>query len=161
MFSTSTRKLCAALPTSTVAVTFGAGAPAPGVAKVRAVSDHPVSLVDLYPTLVELCGLPARPDLDGSSLVPQLRDPAAPRDLPALMTEMPGNHAVRSDRWRYIRYADGGEELYDHTTDPHEWTNLARDPRNHVILAEHRRWLPAREAAPAPDFIAAAGPAAR
>jgi arylsulfatase A-like enzyme len=125
---------------------------APGVARPGGKSDRPVSLVDLYPTLVELCGLPARPDLDGLSLVPLLRDPAAARQRPALMTEMPGNHAVRSDRWRYIRYADGGEELYDHSADPHEWTNLARDARFHDVLAEHRRWLPDREAPLAPNF---------
>ena len=125
---------------------------APGVARAGGVSDRPVSLVDLYPTLVELGGLPARPDLDGLSLVPLLRDPAAPRARPALMTEMPGNHAVRTDRWRYIRYADGGEELYDHAADPHEWTNLAGDPRYRDTLAEHRRWLPATEAPLAPDY---------
>ena len=125
---------------------------APRVTEPGGASDRPVSLVDLYPTLVELCGLPARTDLDGLSLVPLLRNPAAPRDRPALMTEMPGNHAVRTDRWRYIRYADGGEELYDHTKDPHEWTNLAADPVFKSVLAEHRRWLPAHEASPAPDY---------
>lgn len=125
---------------------------APGVATPGGRSERPVSLVDLYPTLTELCSLPPPPGLDGLSLVPLLRDPAAPRARPALMTEMPGNHAVRTDRWRYIRYADGGEELYDHAVDPHEWTNLAGDPRHRDILAEHRRWLPAHEAAAAPDF---------
>ena len=126
---------------------------APGVARAGGASDRPVSLVDLYPTLVELCGLPARPDLDGLSLVPLLRDPAAERPRPALMTENPGNHAVRSDRWRYIRYADGGEELYDHTVDPHEWTNLAGDPQHRRTIAAHRRWLPTREAPVAPDHV--------
>ncbi len=125
---------------------------APGVATPGGISDRPVSLVDLYPTLVELCGLPARADLDGLSLVPLLRDPDAPRDRPALMTEMPGNHAIRTDRWRYIHYADGTEELYDHQNDPHEWTNLATDSRHREVIAAHRRWLPAREAPAAPDF---------
>lgn len=127
---------------------------APGVTKPGSVSKRPVSLVDLYPTLVELSGLPPRSDLDGLSLVPLLRDPAAPRERPALTTEMRGNHAVRSDRWRYIRYADGGEELYDHDSDPNEWTNLAGNDRFREIIATHRRWLPAKEAASAPDFVA-------
>jgi hypothetical protein len=55
---------------------------------------------------------------------------------------------VRSERWRYIRYADGSEELYDHRSDPHEWTNLARDPRYEKEIAEHGRWLPKVNAAP-------------
>src|SRR5690606_20934650 len=75
--------------------------------------DAPVGLIDIYPTLTELCGLPAREGLDGLSLVPQLRDPEAARERPALTTFGFKNHAVRSDRWRYIRYNDGSEELYD------------------------------------------------
>jgi arylsulfatase A-like enzyme len=86
-----------------------------------------VSLLDLYPTLLDLCGLPAKADLDGVSLVPQLRDPNAPT-RPVLTTFGQGNHAVRDARWRLIRYADGSEELYDHRQDPHEWNNLAGDP---------------------------------
>jgi arylsulfatase A-like enzyme len=93
-----------------------------------AVCRQPVGLIDLYPTLLDLCALPAKPDLDGASLVPQLRDPAA-STRPALTTFGPGNHAVRDDRWRLIRYADGSEELYDHDQDPHEWQNLAADRR--------------------------------
>ena len=129
---------------------------APGIAKPGGASERPVSLIDLYPTLVEISGLPPRRDLDGLSLVPLLRDPTARRERPALMTQMPGNHAVRTDRWRYIRYADGGEELYDHTNDPHEWHNLARDPQYREVIATHRAWLPAREAALAPDFTPSA-----
>jgi arylsulfatase A-like enzyme len=102
--------------------------------------------------LVELCDLPPRRDLDGQSLVPLLRNPQAPREVPVLTTEMRGNHAVRTDHWRYIRYADGGEELYDHRTDPHEWNNLAGDPWNAEVLAAHRQWLPFPEAAAAPTM---------
>lgn len=125
---------------------------APQVARAGAVCDRPVSLVDLYPTLVELCGLPEKSNLDGASLVSLLRDPSASRDRPAVMTEMRGNHAVRSDRWRYIRYADGGEELYDHVSDPHEWTNLAARPEFEDVLSHHRRFLPVSEAAVASDY---------
>ena len=66
-------------------------------------------MVDIYPTLLELAGLPPKPANDGQSLVPFLKNPGRHWERPALMTEGPGNHAVRSDRWRYIRYGDGVE----------------------------------------------------
>jgi len=105
-------------------------------------SQRPVELLDLYPTLVELSGLHERPGLQGHSLVKLLRNPQAAWAWPAITTHNQGNHAVRSERWRYIRYADGSEELYDHRNDPHEWTNLARDKRFAAVIREHRRWLP-------------------
>ena len=89
-------------------------------------------------------------DLEGSSLVPQLTNAAAPRVRPALTSHNQGNHAVRSDRWRYIQYADGTEELYDMEADPHEWQNLAGDPGQAAVLAAHRRWLPTIDRPPAP-----------
>ncbi len=111
---------------------------------------RPAELLDMYPTLIELCGLTERGDLEGISLGPQLRDGAAPRERPALTSHNQGNHAVRSEHWRYIRYADGSEELYDHKADPHEWTNLAADPAHAAIISQHRRWLPAIDVPPAP-----------
>jgi arylsulfatase A-like enzyme len=83
------------------------------------------------------------------NLTPLLRDQRSPREQPALITYQRGNHAVRSEQWRYIRYADGSEELYDLKTDPNEWTNLASRPEHAATLAAHRRWLPEKEAAPA------------
>jgi choline-sulfatase len=125
----------------------------PGVAE-GARCGRPVELLDLYPTLSELCGLPPRGGLEGHSLVPQLKDAQAPRPWPAVTTHNQGNHAVRSERWRYIRYADGSEELYDHRDDPDEWTNLAKDPRLAEVIREHARWLPAMDAPPAPGSAA-------
>lgn len=119
---------------------------APGITTPGSRSDRPVSLIDIYPTLLDLAGLPARDDNDGQSLVPLLKDPAQAWERPALMTEGPGNHAVRSDRWRYIKYSDGAEELYDHNSDPWEHTNLADDRRFTDVIAEHRKWLPKAEA---------------
>ncbi len=111
---------------------------------------RPAELLDLYPTLIDLCGLPPREGLEGHSLVPQLRDAAAPRPWPAITTHNAGNHAVRSERWRYIRYADGSEELYDTQADPNEWTNLAKNPQNAGVIREHTAWLPKTDAPPAP-----------
>ena len=118
----------------------------PGVTAAGKQSGRAVGLIDLYPTLVELCGLPARPGLDGRSLVPLLRDPQHPWPYPALTTQMPGNHAVRTEQWRYIRYVNGDEELYDMRADPHELANLAGDPRHAAVKAELARWLPREEA---------------
>lgn len=109
-----------------------------------------VSLLDIYPTLAELCGLPPRPGLDGRSLVRLLRDPNADWSRPAITTHGYKNHAVRTERWRYIRYADGSEELYDHEKDPYEWNNLAGNPDYARIKEELARWLPASDAPPAP-----------
>ena len=115
---------------------------APGVTTPGRRVDAPVSLVDIYPTLLELTGLPRKPDNDGESLVPLLKNPNAKREQPAVMTWQRGNHAVRTERWRYIRYYDWSEELYDHTRDPWEWKNLAGDPEYADVIAEHKRWLP-------------------
>ena len=115
---------------------------APGVTKPGTRCDRPVSLLNIYPTLVELAGLQPKDDLDGKSLVPLLKNPDAVWERPAVMTWLPGNHAVRTERWRYIRYADGTEELYDHSQDPWEWKNLAGDPEFEDVKAKHRKWLP-------------------
>jgi arylsulfatase A-like enzyme len=112
----------------------------PGLASGRC--DAPVNLLDIYPTLVELCLLPSRAQLEGVSLVPLLQDPRAQWQRPALTTHGFSNHSVRSQRWRYIRYADGTEELYDHDTDSLEWTNLAEDPQYRRVIDELSQWLP-------------------
>lgn len=103
---------------------------------------RPVGLVDLYPTLVELCGLPEKSGLDGQSLMPLLVNPDLEWRRPALTTLGPGNHALRSDRWRYIRYADGSEELYDHDVDPAELTNLAGSSASVPVVEALRAFLP-------------------
>ena len=112
--------------------------------------DHPVSLVDVYPTLVDLAGLP-RPDrLDGQSLRPLLDDPDTPWERPALTTYYRGNHALRSQAWSYIRYNDGSEELYDRRRDPHEWVNRASDPDLANVKTDLARWIPKQEAPDSP-----------
>lgn len=103
---------------------------------------QPVSLIDIYPTLIELCGLEPKEQLEGVSLLPLLKNPNAPWNRPALTTYGRNNHSVRSQRWRYIRYFDGTEELYDHDNDPLEWHNMANNPANEKIKTELSRWLP-------------------
>ncbi len=111
---------------------------------------QPAELLDIYPTLNELAGLPIRDDLEGISLQPQLVSASAPRLRPAITSHNQGNHAVRSERWRFIQYADGTEELYDLEVDPNEWKNLADEPERAAVLAAHRRWLPTVDRPPAP-----------
>ena len=106
---------------------------APGVTMPGTRSGRAVSLLDVYPTLIELARLPEKSELDGISLVPLMKDPASDLSREVVITtdESGRAHSVRSDRWRYIRNPDGGEELYDHESDPEEWSNLAE-------LGEHR-----------------------
>ncbi len=101
----------------------------------------PVSLIDIYPTLAELCHLPWN-GLDGQSLRPLLKDPASKWERPVLSSYLPGNHTVRSQNWRYIRYEDGSEELYQNAEDPWEWTNLANDPEYAPIKIKLAQSLP-------------------
>ena len=94
--------------------------------------------------------LAKRTDLEGLSLLPQLKDAATKRDRPAITSHNQGNHGIRSERYRYIRYADGSEEFYDHQNDAHEWHNLAADPKQAKQIAEHRKWLPKVDQSMAP-----------
>jgi choline-sulfatase len=114
-------------------------------------STQPAELLDIYPTLTELAGLPARDDIEGLSLVPQLKDAAAKRERPAITSHNQGNHGIRSEKWRYIHYADGSEELYDMVKDPEEWTNLAGKPEYAKVIADHKKWLPKIDLPPAPN----------
>ena len=104
--------------------------------------DRPVGLIDIYPTLLDLCGLAANPANEGRSLAPLLADKNAKWQRPALTTHGRNNHGLRTARWRYIRYADGSEELYDHEADPNEWRNLADNPKLAKTKKRLAKWLP-------------------
>lgn len=142
---------------------------APGVTKPGGVAEHPVSLIDLYPTLVDLCSLTGDTrknekgaKLDGFSVRPFLEDPtcrhwdgpegaltmiycgeSAKRPLSPTEKEQLSNQqwTLRTERWRYIRYSNGSEELYEHRTDAHEWVNLASSPEHAETRQELSRKL--------------------
>jgi choline-sulfatase len=126
----------------------------PGVSSAQRCT-QPAELLDIYPTLIDLTGVPKRDDIEGLSLTPQLKAAATKRERPAITSHNQGNHGIRSERWRYIRYADGSEELYDMQVDPREWTNLAAKPENAAVIAEHKKWLPK------PDLPQAQGSSSR
>ncbi len=110
--------------------------------------DQPVNLIDMYPTLVELCRLAPRTDLGGISFLPQLKDPSCEREHPSITANAKG-FSVRTERWRYIAYRDGSEELYDHDKDPMEWDNLANKPDLAKIKNSLKAFVP-ENPAPAP-----------
>ena len=121
----------------------------PGIV-AKGESSQPAELLDIYPTLIDLCGLSGQSGLEGHTLIPQLRDVTTKRPWPAITTHNHDNHSIRSERYRYIRYADGSEEFYDCETDPREWNNLAGMRQFRNLIEEHRLWLPDVNAAPAP-----------
>ncbi|TWT60618.1 sulfatase [Rubinisphaera italica] len=119
------------------------GCPGLPAGSIPAVCSQPVNLLSLFPTLLELCGLPAESEHDGPTLVPLLRDPKSewPHVSITYLAD-PGSYAVSGDRWRLIHYANGDEELYDIQSDPHEWKNLAQDTIHAETLAELRAYAP-------------------
>jgi arylsulfatase A-like enzyme len=119
---------------------------APGVTAAGQRCGRTVDLMNVYPTLCELCGLPIPDRAEGISMLPLLKDPQADWNHPAITTHGRGNHAVRSERYRYIRYANGDEELYDHQADPGEWKNLVAEESLASVKQELAKWIPQTEA---------------
>ncbi len=127
----------------------------PGVTPKGEVCSRPVDSLNIYPTMVDLCGLsaPVNPEgqkLEGVNMRSLLAKPDANWDRPALTTHGRNNHGLRSQRYRYIRYADGSEELYDHRTDPMEFNNLAKNASMTSVKEELAAWLPEDNVTEAP-----------
>ncbi len=114
----------------------------PGVTKAEQRCYAPTNLLDIYPTLVDLCGLETNPALEGNSLRPLLKNPATRWEQPSITTHGRNNHSARGNQFRYIRYEDGSEELYDHKSDPMELTNLASDEAHSEVKAQMAKSLP-------------------
>jgi arylsulfatase A-like enzyme len=123
----------------------------PGAKYPDNICTRPVDVVNVFPTLVSLCGLPSMEGLDGHDMTPLLENPQAEWKYPAITEIKVGNVAVRSENWRYIRYFDGTEELYDKTNDPNDWYNLAEDEKYWDIIDSHKKWVPDSFAKPVPS----------
>jgi arylsulfatase A-like enzyme len=135
---------------------------APGVSPADgAVCQRFVSLLDIYPTLAELCGLEPPGYLDGRSLVPLLKNPTAKWESTALtgLTSKGGPWrryiSIRNETGRYTHYIDGQEEFYDTTKDPHEWTNMIDAPEYAPVIERMRAAIPSpsNAATPLPEVL--------
>lgn len=115
---------------------------APGITRAGSVSKEAVSLIDIYPSLVNLIGGKSFDQLEGTDLTPLLKDPLSSREEPAITTFHNNNHSIRTERWRYIHYNNGDEELYDHQNDPDEFYNLARNDKYRELMDSLKLWLP-------------------
>ncbi|MCD9558313.1 sulfatase-like hydrolase/transferase [Photobacterium carnosum] len=107
-----------------------------------------VNLLDLYPTLTELCGLPHVKSNEGISLNALINNPNFDRKFPSITTWGYKNHAVCDEQYRYIRYRDDSEELYDHKTDPHEHHNLANKFEYYQVKVDLAKWIPQNQVFP-------------
>jgi iduronate 2-sulfatase len=126
----------------------------PGMNKPGEATSALTELVDVYPTLVELCGLRKPGGLQGSSFMPALLTPGVPGKPGAYSVAARDagflGRSVRTDRYRYTEWPDGSEELYDHDADPHEWTNLAASPGGRNAIPGLRKLLDERETSGVP-----------
>ena len=118
----------------------------PGLTKPGTLSDRTVDFMSIFPTLTDLCGIPTPKHVEGASLRSLLANPKATWSAPAVTTYRYKNHTARSAEWRYIRYANGEEELYDEVKDPNEYVNLAGKPEFAARKAELAKFLPRTDA---------------
>ena len=122
----------------------------PGITEGGTDCKRPIDTLCIYPTLLELCKIKPANELDGVSIVPLLKNPEIPWDIPAVSEFGRGQCTVRSERYRYIRYSDGTSELYDHSRDPKEWNNLSGE-KYHDVIKTLERFIPDNFAPNAPS----------
>jgi len=128
------------------------GTRVPFIVKVPASSNQgqkcnqPVSLLDIYPTLVDLCKLPENNENEGKSIAPLLKNPNDDWDRPVLTTYGRGNNSIKDEKYNYIQYYDGTEELYNREKDPNEWDNLAQNPKYSDVIARLKKYIPTESA---------------
>jgi len=122
----------------------------PGMTPAGVQSPRPVDYMSIYPTICALTGVKKPEHVEGLDISPLLKNPTAPWETPAITTWLNSNHSARSEQWRYIRYADGSEELYNHENDPYEWTNVASDPKHAELKAGLAKHFPKTNAADIP-----------
>ena len=108
--------------------------------------EAPVSLIDIFPTLIARAAIEKPAYADGYDLTTLLTNPDTKKDTPALSTWGRGNYSLRSSKWRYTIYFDGSEELYDHDADPQEWDNPANQQGFEAVKSSLKQYLPAYEA---------------
>lgn len=106
------------------------------------VCNKPVGMIDIYPTLLELCGFEPNMQNEGHSLVKLIDNPDADWNYAAITTYGRNNHAIRDKNFRYIHYENGDEELYDHRDDDNEWHNLSQDVDYNDEKDRLKRYLP-------------------
>ncbi len=114
----------------------------PGLTKPGSRCERTVNLLDLYPTITELAGVPHNKNNEGRSIVPLLKNVNKKWNYPSLTTMGQNRHTVRDEHYRYIRYQDGSEELYDHRVDSMEWNNLAGNPNYNKIKTKLGKYMP-------------------
>ena len=108
-------------------------------------TNRPAELLDIFPTLLELAGLPKDKTQEGQSLVPLMKNPQREWNHPAITSFGLGNYSIRSTNYRFIQYFDGSRELYDLRDDPHEWKNLIDNPKMKKVIKEHASFIPQKQ----------------
>ncbi|HVJ45249.1 MAG TPA: sulfatase [Luteolibacter sp.] len=131
---------------------------APGLTKAGTISTRPIDFSSFYPTLTDLAGITKPSHVEGESIRALLADPSAEWKGHALSTWLQNNHSIRTEDWRYTRYADGSEELYDHRNDPYEWTNVASDEKHASLKRELAAFFPTKNAPGLTDTDGWGGP---
>ncbi len=108
-------------------------------------TNRPAELLDVFPTLLELAGLPKDETQEGQSLVPLMKNPKKEWNHPAITSFGLGNYSIRSTHYRFIQYFEGSRELYDLRDDPHEWNNLIKDPKMKQFMKKHAAFIPEKQ----------------